>query len=234
MFAAMSIAADRPLAESTALTELVIELTAPKGKALPELPNTINQTVEKLSPTRLTLRITPGKGKPRLATEKERADALKATGRYPIEEEAIKQLAVRAVGDAKSDREKVQKILAFTDFFIRDSMDTEPLTVMDLIKSRKGDCSAHALLFTTLARAAGIPSHEASGWMFMGNEYKTFGGHAWNEVLLDGAWLPVDPLWGQMQLDAGHIQQHAGAFDGGIVEGMVTGLKATVISFQKK
>ena len=28
---------------------------------------------------------------------------------------------------------------------------------MDLLKSRKGECSAHALLFTTFARAAGIP-----------------------------------------------------------------------------
>ena len=133
-----------------------------------------------------------------------------------------------------TDREKVEKLLKFTDVFIRDSMDTEPLTVMDLIKHPRGDCSAHSLLFTALARAAGIPAHEASGWMYMGNQYKTFGGHAWNEVILDGQWVPVDPLWRQMQLDAGHIQQHAGEGMGEVLEGMIAGQKAKVISFQWK
>lgn len=234
LFTAMSIAADRPLADSPSLAELVIELIAPEGVALPELPNTINQTVEKISPSKLNVRITPGKGNAQPATEAERMESLKATQRYPIDEPVIQKLAAGAVEGAKTDVEKVKKLLAFTDYYIRDTMETEPLTVMDLIKTRRGDCSAHSLLFTTLARAAGIPSREASGWMYMGNTYKTFGGHAWNEVVLDGQWVPVDPLWGQMQLDAGHIHQQSGQLSGAVLQNMITGLKARVISFQKK
>jgi hypothetical protein len=105
---------------------------------------------------------------------------------------------------------------------------------MDLLKSKKGECSAHALLFTTLARAAGIPAREAGGWYYMGDSYQAFGGHAWNEVILDGQWVPVDAIFQQIQLDAGHIQSHAGDFDGKTLEGMAPGLRAKVMSSAKE
>ena len=45
------------------------------------------------------------------------------------------------------------------------------------------------MLFVALARAAGIPSREAGGYMYMGDKLKAFGGHAWCEVVLDGHWV---------------------------------------------
>jgi hypothetical protein len=226
VFAATMISVDGVLPESESLAELVIEITAPDGKELPLLPDTANQTVEK-SPGSLTVRIAPGRGKPQRATEQERADALKPTMTYPIEEPVIKELAARAVEGAKTDRDKVAKLVAFTDDYIRDSEQTEPLTVMDLLKRREGDCSAHSLLFTTLARAAGLPSRQTIGWLYMGDAYKSFGSHAWNEVILDGVWTAVDPIWGQTEIDAGHLQEGLG------IESMISGLKAKVISFKK-
>ncbi|HWB04261.1 MAG TPA: transglutaminase-like domain-containing protein [Verrucomicrobiales bacterium] len=234
LFLALSISTDRKLGNSTALTELTVELSAPAGKQVPDLPDTVNQTVERKPDGSLVIKIKPGGGKPQPASEADRAEALKATFRYPIGEESIKKLAEKAVAGATGERSKVEKILRYTDFYIRDSLDSEPLTVMDLIKSRKGDCSAHALLFTNLARAAGIPAREAGGWMYMGNEYKSFGGHAWNEVILDGHWVPVDPIWTEMSLDAGHIQQSSGESEGSSLQSMVTGMRAKVVSFKKK
>jgi transglutaminase-like putative cysteine protease len=42
--------------------------------------------------------------------------------------------------------------------------------------------------------------------MYMGDEVQAFGGHAWNEVAIDGSWIPVDPTWNQVQVDATHIK----------------------------
>ena len=56
------------------------------------------------------------------------------------------------------------------------------------------------MLFCTLARAAGLPAREASGYVYMGDNVKGFGGHAWNEVVIDGHWLPLDASVGHTNL----------------------------------
>lgn len=228
VFLAFSIKTNRKLGPAEKLTDLTVELSAPDGKKTPDLPATANQTVTPGDDGSLTVRITPGKGTPQPATDADRADYLKSNLRYPADHAQVKALAAKAVAGAKSDADKVRKLLAFTDRYLEDSYEVEALSVMDLLKSRKGECSAHALLFTTLARAAGIPAREAWGWMYMGDTYQSFGGHAWNEVILDGHWVPVDPVFQQIRLDAGHIQSGSGATDS-IHTGRITpGLRATV------
>jgi hypothetical protein len=77
--------------------------------------------------------------------------------------------------------------------------------VLDLLEKKEGDCNAYAALFTTVARAAGIPSREVSGLVYGGDEQKDFAGHAWNEIVLDGHWVPLDASCGQFEIDATHI-----------------------------
>ena len=82
-------------------------------------------------------------------------------------------------------------LLDYVDKFIDDNYVSNPLSVYDIIEKKSGDCSEHALLFNTLARAAGIPSREITGLInYDGNK---FGLHAWNEVFMDdGFWYQVD------------------------------------------
>jgi hypothetical protein len=40
----------------------------------------------------------------------------------------------------------------------------------------------------------------------MGDGVKAFGGHAWNEVVLDGVWVPVDASIPETDLDAAHLR----------------------------
>ncbi len=77
---------------------------------------------------------------------------------------------------------------------------------MDIIHTRKGDCSEHSQLFTALARAVGIPCRTVGGLIYLGDEFLEFGLHAWNEVAIGGIWVPVDPTWGQVAIDATHIR----------------------------
>jgi len=71
----------------------------------------------------------------------------------------------------------------------------------DVLASRAGDCHEHTVLFTALARSAGIPTRMVAGLVYYdGRLYY----HAWPEVWL-GAWIPVDPTFGQAPADATHL-----------------------------
>jgi hypothetical protein len=59
----------------------------------------------------------------------------------------------------------------------------------ELFKNRRGTCVGYATLLAALARAAGIPSRVAIGYVYA---LGMFGGHAWTEVLAGEAWIPID------------------------------------------
>ena len=59
----------------------------------------------------------------------------------------------------------------------------------ELIRDRKATCVGYATLLAALARANGIPSRIAMGYVYYGG---IWGGHAWTELRLDGRWLPFD------------------------------------------
>ena len=60
------------------------------------------------------------------------------------------------------------------------------------------------MFFNTLSRAAGIPTREVTGIInYQNNE---FGLHAWNEVVIDGYWYPVDPTWNYIVPPLTHIK----------------------------
>jgi hypothetical protein len=223
-----SIRASRRLGNPSALSEIVMEITAPEGKRVPDLPETANQTVERKPNGSVIVKISRNAGKPQPASAEDRAEALKSTPRYPLANETVKKLSVEAVGSAANDRSKVQNLLRFTRAWIQEGLNVKSITVMDVIQSKKGDCTAHALLFTTLARAAGIPARETGGWIYTGDRNLAFGGHAWCEVILDGQWVPVDSVWTEIQLNPGHIQ----GIRNSKPQALVAGLQARIISFK--
>ena len=59
----------------------------------------------------------------------------------------------------------------------------------ELMRDRKATCMGYATLLAALARAAGIPSRIAMGYVYYGG---IWGGHAWTELWIDGQWLPFD------------------------------------------
>ena len=81
-------------------------------------------------------------------------------------------------------------------------------TVYDIIEQNSCDCSEHAMLFNILARSIGIPSRRVTGYAY-DPQSQSFGWHDWNEVVVDGYWLPVDPTWNWNSV-VGHIKQEEG------------------------
>lgn len=84
-------------------------------------------------------------------------------------------------------------------------------SALDVLASREGDCNEHTVLFTALARAAGVPCRIAVGIVWS-EEQRAFGYHAWPEVWV-GRWVWVDPTFGQEVADATHVKLVEGGIE---------------------
>jgi transglutaminase/protease-like cytokinesis protein 3 len=139
------------------------------------------------------------------ATKADETEYLKETNAYDLSHPKIKALAAKAVGDAVTPEDKVKNISRFVSKYVKGEMTGVLPTIHDLIERKRGDCKSFALLFCTLARANGIPAREVSGLMYCGDDIKAFGGHAWNEVILNGVWVPVDASLNETEVNATHL-----------------------------
>jgi hypothetical protein len=193
---------DAPIGETRKVSSLIVEV---KGKEMAGLPDGPNQTLVAKGGDVFHLKIGKEHGKKIKAPEKEVKEGLEETTSYPIMDAKVKTLAAKAIEGAKTDQEKVTRLCKFVYDFIEPSLEGTMPKIHDLIERKCGDCKAYALLFTTLARANGLAAREVSGFVYMGDAVKAFGGHAWNEVLVDGYWLPIDASMNSTEIDAAHV-----------------------------
>lgn len=78
---------------------------------------------------------------------------------------------------------------------------------IEVLKTKKGDCNEHAVLYTALARAANIPARTVVGLVYSTSRNGSAGFfyHAWVEVFTGKDWIAIDPTWNQIPADATHI-----------------------------
>ncbi|NLW44605.1 MAG: transglutaminase domain-containing protein [Syntrophomonadaceae bacterium] len=72
-----------------------------------------------------------------------------------------------------------------------------------ILKKGDGVCSHYAILTAALCRAAGLPARIINGPASPSDSTPPVN-HAWNEVLINGQWVPVDTCW-----DAGYTKDNA-------------------------
>lgn len=124
----------------------------------------------------------------------------------------IVQTATRVVGDAQDVFTAVERLTRFVYEHVRDEYVPAYSNALESLKSGRGDCTEHSVLFVALARALGIPARMAVGvayWPAGGG----FGWHAWAEVKVKDRWYAVDPTWNQPIADATHIKLAGGGLD---------------------
>jgi hypothetical protein len=206
LFVFGAVKLDKPIGKPTTVVELVVEVL---GDVKDKLRSGPQQSVEREG-EKTILRLGIAHGVEERPTEEEVARNLEETVEFPIKHEKVVKLAAEAVGDAETDRKKTARLILFVKDFLKDAIRPEPVPVLHLIETPNGDCTEHAQLFVTLARASGIPARTAAGLMYMGDKIQAFGPHAWAEVVLDGRWVPVDPAWKETEVDAAHIRFGAG------------------------
>lgn len=124
--------------------------------------------------------------------------------------EQIRGLAHQIVGDETDAWAAAQKLLSWVYRNIgKVTSEPRPISAVEVLAQRKGDCTEHAVLLAALAKAVGIPPRIVTGLVYINGSY---GYHEWNELYV-GEWVSMDPSWGKHVLGAGHIQLSSEAAD---------------------
>jgi hypothetical protein len=80
---------------------------------------------------------------------------------------------------------------------------------LEVLRTKKGDCNEHTVLFNALARAAGIPAKTVVGVVHLRGAFYY---HAWSEIWL-GDWISLDSVLNQFPADVTHIKFLEGEID---------------------
>ena len=118
-------------------------------------------------------------------------------------------LAARVVNLDDRDVDKIRSIMNWMNENIKKVPTFSIPNTLEVLERRSGDCNEFAVLFCSLARAAGIPTRIAMGLVYVEDAFYY---HAWCECYL-GEWVAVDPIFGQFPADATHLRFLAGDMD---------------------
>lgn len=201
LYLGRTIHTDRAL--GTARDIVVMELRWPQAVSLP-LSETPSQTV---MPGFVR---TDSRQRGPLAPLLEWQAALAPEPRYSPDDHRLQQLAQQLTAGARDSEDKVSRLLHFVSQHLQQQDVLTEQSASEILRARRGDCTEFSRLFVALARAASVPAREVSGLVYLGDEVQGFGGHAWAEVVVDGRWLAVDPMWNLLPVSATHLRMGSG------------------------
>jgi transglutaminase-like putative cysteine protease len=75
----------------------------------------------------------------------------------------------------------------------------------EVARSGEGDCTEHAVLLAAVCRARGLATRVAIGLVYA-DSLGGFAYHMWNEVWVDGQWIPLDATLARQGIGAGHLK----------------------------
>ncbi len=134
----------------------------------------------------------------------------------------LAELAHSAIGDATDARLAARLLERYVFGYInRGNHHSGYGTALDVLQSREGDCTEHAVLLASMCRAVGLPAQVVSGVAYKSGPNGTgmFSTHAWVRVLVGDQWLHLDST--RRRVDAGYIMLAVGS---GRAEGFPTWL----------
>jgi len=207
---------DGKIGDPATLTELVVSLPQADADAPLPFPVTGRQSVEMVD-GRFVLRVRPVLDAGAV-TDAERTAALGASAGIDPEDASIVSAANNVLVGTSRRASQVVRLLRFTAAHLENAVILDEPSAAEILVGRRGDCSEHARLFVALARASGIPAREVPGLVWLGDDQRAFGWHAWAEVELLGRWRPVDPSNGVLPPHAGHLRVDQAARKAGVLD----------------
>jgi len=206
---AFVVPVDRPIENPYRLSDVALMFTGANDYPMPASDR---QTVEKTKAgVRVQVRretVDESKAAQLPVDQVKFADTLKPEALLQSDAPEIRALAKEIVGNETNSFRAAKRLLDWTYRRVEKAYVPAVSNALEVLKSRKGDCGEHSVLFTALARAAGIPARPVVGITYWppGNG---FGYHAWSEIWV-GRWIAVDPTQGTMAADATHVQLAGG------------------------
>ena len=139
------------------------------------------------------------------------------------------------IGDERAAWPAAQRLMRWVNReMVKVASEPRPLSALEILQLKRGDCTEHAVLLAGLAQAVGIPARMVAGLAYSARAYHY---HAWNELYV-GEWVEMDATWGQATVDAGHIQVAASALESAALARMslaasktMGALKLTVLDY---
>lgn len=212
----LSSQARLPLGET--LERLVVELSSASGRTPQPLLDARQRKVsESKGKVRLEL-VTPAAPSAKATWPKKTPELsryLSATPYEPIDDPRLVKASREAVGKAKDPFAVARAINTFVYRHItRKNLGKAFSTALEALTQKEGDCTEHAVLFSALAKIAGLPTRLVTGLVYVGGDDGGFGYHEWVEVYLGSAgWIAMDPTFGQDLADPTHIKFTEGLSD---------------------
>lgn len=113
----------------------------------------------------------------------------------PVDNKKIRSIAAYLTRRETNPYRKAKKIYTYLLNRLEFSDKTPLVTPLESLDKRKGDAYDYAILFTALARSAGVPARTVAGFLVYGE--KQTKKHWWSEFYLEGfGWVPVDAALG--------------------------------------
>ncbi len=108
----------------------------------------------------------------------------------------------KIINDRDSATEKAEKIRRWVYRTLQKLPVVSLASAVEILNLKKGDCSEHTTLYTSLSRSAGIPTKIHVGLVYLNGKFYY---HAWPVVWVDKKWVSIDPTLDQRIADATHI-----------------------------
>ena len=194
------VAVDKKLGDPKGITKLELSVGVTGDFVFPR--SAIQRVRKKGGRYHITVSAGPGD----VVTPEDRRKALLSDSLIDAGNPAIKAKSKELLKGAVTDADKVRTLLKFVYGALEKRLATNLPTASKVLEDKVGDCTEHTWLFVALARAAGLPARPAYGLAYIGDDYTSFGYHAWVEVALDGKWLAIDPTWNEPVADATHLR----------------------------
>ncbi|MCF7974720.1 MAG: transglutaminase-like domain-containing protein [Phycisphaerae bacterium] len=217
MFRDMMLASPTRLSDLDQVKSVQYHLKPKSSDMDLSIPSTDNQTVIKNDDGSLTLTVTPirvsqGGTFPYTGADATLKKALEANPVLQCDDPNVMALARKAVAEAPDAARAAANIETFVGQYIdQKDLSVGYASAVEVMESRQGDCTEHAVLTAALCRAVGIPAEVVIGVAyvdeFMGT-IQSFGGHAWTRAWVNGHWIGLDAAFvgiGRGGYDAGHI-----------------------------
>lgn len=221
---------DKPIDKPATLRSLTLELSG-FAENLPLISDAL-QKAERLDGTlvRFTVDVAPppAAGAAPTAETADPQKYLEATDRILTDNPGIMQRKKEILAETQDPRQMVGKLISWVAEHVTESS-TDSQSPLETLENRSGNSQSQALLYLSLARAAGIPTRFVSGLVFV--EGKGFLYHSWAESYV-GYWLPVDPTFGEVPANVTHIKLAEGDAPGDLapLADLVGKIRAQVVA----
>ena len=199
----LKLSIDVPLGDPYRLEELVLEAPPSARGVFTNGPR--QKVVESERGVTISISSDAEESKPSALDEKERAKWTEPKPEYALD--AVRARAKEIVGEEIHPVEQAVLLSNWVEETLEYTAAQNAVSALEVLKNESGDCSEYSLLFVALARSLGIPAREVSGYVWAEDEEfgSGFFGHAWAEIYDGKGWWSVDPTWGQLGVDAGHL-----------------------------